>query len=432
MPISDGFSWNALVDGDSPQKQKIHFYLVSAALMTILLRPEYNNPFLLFIALNTFVNNKLGRNFKLAIKNPWVLLPIVYWLICLISVLYTDNQYYAHKELEKLAALAFFPFIISLGPKLKEIQILKIKWHYVVSICVLAIYSIIIAFFNMYDGGSFQFDWAMLSYENLASGIAVQPLYFSMFIAMALFFLFEFHRNYITSFAHILLIAFLFFYMIMLSTRMTTLAFFAIFAVYLAAISFRNKTYLVNAMTFTVFVLTAAAIIFLNPINKTRFSEALNPNSTVESDTYGGRSLRIEKWKCSFSVFADSPFTGVGIGDLQEELMNCYEERKIDSALFFKFNSHNQYLNTAVQIGIPGIIVLLLLIFGSMYRSIKEEDDLFLIFVSLFAMCIVSESMLARRWGIYFFTFFYSIFHLYRPRNFRPGLISFIRSKFKI
>ena len=93
----------------------------------------------------------------------------------------------------------------------------------------------------MFNGGVFEFNWLALSYESLVSGVGVQPLYFSMFIALALFFLFEIQRVYKTGIAQILLIVLLFIYMIMLSSRMTTLAFFAIFAVYNVILALKNR-----------------------------------------------------------------------------------------------------------------------------------------------------------------------------------------------
>jgi O-antigen ligase len=432
MPTKSGFLWTDLFDRESEIKKNIQFYLVSGAVMTILLPPEYNNPFLLFIAFNTLSNKKLLADMLKAIKNPWVYLPFAYWLMVYISSFYSENSVFAGKEVEKLAALGFFPFVLALGPSLENRQVQQLKWHFIISVSILALYSIIFSFYNMFENGQFVFDWLQLSYENLVSGVGVQPLYFSMFIALALFFLFELQRLYKTGLAQILLMVFLFIYMIMLSTRMTTLAFFAIYGLYMLLLALKTRKYAYYGVSFLVFLITAIAIIVFNPVNKKRFAEALDPDSNYRTDTYGGRSLRLEKWKCSFEVFSSSPVVGVGVGDVQDELMNCYASKNIDSALFFRFNSHNQYLNTAAQTGLAGLILLLILLVGSAIKGIKNENDALLIFLMLFAMCILSESMMERRWGIFFFAFFYSIFHFYKIEYpFQNGIINWIKNRIK-
>ena len=431
MPIKFNFlNFKELFDRESKLKKDIHFYFVSGALITILLPPEYNNPFLIFFGLNSILDKNLISNLKLALKNPVVLLPFAFWLLLCLSLFYSDNTQIGYKEISKTAALGVFPIFFAIGPKLSAFQIQKLKWHYIISISILALFSIYSSFSKMYINGQFKFDWLELSYENLVSGVGVQPLYFSMFIALALFFLFEIQRIHRTGIAQILMTVFLFIYMIMLSTRMTTLAFFVIFGLYNLALLLKNRKYIYQPFAFFIFVFSAAIIIFFNPISNKRFAEALNPNSSYRTDQYGGRSIRIEKWKCTLDVFLESPILGVGVGDLQDRLLNCYSNKSIDAALFYKFNSHNQYLNTLGQIGLPGILVLLALILLSIKTAIKRNDDMFLIFILLFSMCMVSESMLERRWGIFFFIIFYCIFHLYESPISKSSIIFWVKNKY--
>lgn len=418
-----------LFDHNSSVKSEIQFYLISGAVCTILLPPEYNNPFLLLILVNSLSNIHLLERVKQSFKNIYIILPMFFWLLYALSYFYSEDQITALKEINKLAALGFFPFVLSLGPELKSEHLIRLKWHYVISLTLLSVYSITHSFLQMFNEDGFVFDWLLLSYENLVSGIGAQPLYFSMFIALALFFLFDIQRRYKPNVAHMLLTSYLFIYMMMLSTRMTTLAFFFIFFVYNLLTALKSRNFAYNLFTFSLFLFTAIVIVLFNPVNKKRFEEALNPNSSYETDQYGGRSIRIEKWKCSLEVFADSPIFGVGAGDLKQGLMSCYEKNGVDAALFYEFNSHNQYLNTLGQVGLFGLFLWLVLLILSAKHAYELESDAFIIFLMLFAMCILSESMLGRRWGIFFFVLFYSIFNLFPNKENAPGLISWIKSK---
>ena len=57
---SRSFSIQNLFDESSEWKQNLQFYLISAAIITFILPPEYNNPFLVLIGLNSLIN-KLFR-----------------------------------------------------------------------------------------------------------------------------------------------------------------------------------------------------------------------------------------------------------------------------------------------------------------------------------------------------------------------------------
>ncbi|MEQ8360683.1 MAG: O-antigen ligase family protein [Cytophagales bacterium] len=420
-----------LFNKNSELKKRLHFYFVSGALMTILLPPEYNNPFLLLIGINALCSNTLVSDFKQAIRNPAVIFPLIFWFLYLISVSYSEDKQTAFKEVEKLAAIGFFPLFFAMGPKIDTFQLEKLKWHFIISVSMLALFTVLYSVSSMFNGGVFEFNWLALSYESLVSGVGVQPLYFSMFIALALFFLFEIQRVYKTGIAQILLIVLLFIYMIMLSSRMTTLAFFAIFAVYNVILALKNRKFLYQGLSFSFFLITAMFIIVFNPVNKKRFEEALNPKSNYQTDQYGGRSIRLEKWKCSIEVFSQSPVLGVGAGDLKTELLKCYKTRSIDAALFHRFNSHNQYLNTIGQIGLPGLALLILMLIYSAKKAFDYNNDVFLAFVALFALCILSESMFGRRWGIFFFALFYSVFHFFSVPGNNNSIIAWIKAQFK-
>src|SRR5690606_7590323 len=74
-------------------------------------------------------------------------------------------------------------------------------------------------------------------------------------------------------------------------------------------------------------------------------------------------AMRLEYWKVAFDIIEDKPFFGVGTGDIQVEFNKIYESDQsvLNNSDYWR-RSHNQYLSTWIQIGIPGLLLLLFIL----------------------------------------------------------------------
>ena len=81
-------------------------------------------------------------------------------------------------------------------------------------------------------------------------------------------------------------------------------------------------------------------------------------------------------WKCSIEIIKENVFFGVGTGDVKTELNKKYEEKNIQQALKDNLNSHNQFLQTYVAIGLPGFILLLASLLLPLLYGIKKGNIL--------------------------------------------------------
>ena len=128
-----------------------------------------------------------------------------------------------------------------------------------------------------------------------------------------------------------------------------------------------------------------------------------HPENAVEST-----ALRVLVWQASTEVIKDNPLIGVGIGDVHSELSKVYMKKNIVHALEINMNSHNQYLETTVALGIIGLLLLLLMLFAPLFYV---QNNTFLIygFILIIAFNILVESMFNTQAGVIFFSFFYSL-----------------------
>jgi O-antigen ligase len=107
---------------------------------------------------------------------------------------------------------------------------------------------------------------------------------------------------------------------------------------------------------------------------------------------------RIEIFKTAAFLIQQKPLLGYGIGGDREVLVEEYIKRGLDHAAELKYNVHNQYLQTLLEVGVVGFIPFILLFYGVL-RNTKIPSLTQRVFV-LFALFFIIESGLQRIQGI--------------------------------
>jgi len=158
------------------------------------------------------------------------------------------------------------------------------------------------------------------------------------------------------------------------------------------------------------FSLLTVVMIMCSKTNAGRFAEMVDVKSDYKSNKWGGRSLRIEKWRNTLECYMNFPILGTGAGDCEDELLKVYRKNNFEIALKASYNPHNQFLQTLLTLGPLGLVVRLG-IFGSMLTRAERNQDFTLFLLAIvFAFSMVTESMLERQSGIFLFTVLNSFF----------------------
>jgi O-antigen ligase len=74
-----------------------------------------------------------------------------------------------------------------------------------------------------------------------------------------------------------------------------------------------------------------------------------------------------------------------------------------------QLNSHNQFLQTFLALGLPGILLLLSLFVFPIINSLKTKNYILFCFLVIVFLNFLTESMLETISGVVFFAFFYSL-----------------------
>lgn len=148
-----------------------------------------------------------------------------------------------------------------------------------------------------------------------------------------------------------------------------------------------------------------------------------SPDTFISTRNYpmSGSEARLVMWSISATEFCSSPW-GAGTGNSKGKIGDRL--KSFNQLEFAKkgLNTHNQFLETAVEVGLIGLVLLVLIIIYGLRSGIKNKNWLLIFLVSSLAFNCLFESMLERQAGIVFYTFWIflslNVIELKRP-NFK-------------
>jgi len=118
---------------------------------------------------------------------------------------------------------------------------------------------------------------------------------------------------------------------------------------------------------------------------------------------------------CNLSLIKKYPLFGIGIGDVQDSLDRCYQQIKtsVNSDLDTRnqiLNSHNYYAYLWIAGGIVVLLIFLLMLLYNMHLGIRNRDILYLAFILVIALNLLTENVLGRAYGILFYSLWNGVF----------------------
>lgn len=167
---------------------------------------------------------------------------------------------------------------------------------------------------------------------------------------------------------------------------------------------------------FTILIISMFTAAFFIPSLNDRLSELqFTDNAGGLSNTLVERKII---YNCNMAIIRTDIVMGSGARNAQSLLDYCYSWCGYDKGAIIHLNSHNQYFTLTLNYGILILIVfigsLAVLILKSNQSNISK-----LFWVSVLLM-MLSESLLERQMGVYYFLFFAYLFLIVQNQNSLP------------
>lgn len=393
------------------QHEAVHLYLLMLFSFLLPIHPRLAVLFIIFLGINWLFSGTLFSNFKQLLQ-PIPILFISFYLLHLFGLSYTENMAEGLQKIETKLPLLIFPLILFSFPINDEKDHFNILKSFVIGSIVASFYSVGMAIKTYFHTEE---NW--MYYKKLGSFLGFHPTYFSMYIAFALFivlfFLIKNNQTIASKYklGGALLLGWFFLFILLLSSRMTILVTALILGLaFLIWMYSQNKLWKAMGIAALAIVLLGFSLKNL-PGLKTRTNVTID-RIEKQRKNQGVSDPRVNLWSAALSVIQNNFILGTGTGDGQDELVKIYRERNYERELRDNFNPHNQYLQTSVTLGIIGGLLLFAYLFVPFWLAFRQQEYLYLFFLSLIILSFLTESVLQTQRGTLFVGFFHTLFAL--------------------
>ena len=166
----------------------------------------------------------------------------------------------------------------------------------------------------------------------------------------------------------------------------------------IALIHLRSKKHI--AIILTIIAIATSSAYFAIPSVKVRISSISNETSAYKdkNDIHTSAGERLHYWNVSWTMFKESPITGMGSGSFKYQLQNTSDPL----APLGRGHTHNEYLTQLSQYGLIGFILFISLIITTIKNTSTITDswlaNLTMTATAIFALNCLTDSSLHNDW----------------------------------
>jgi O-antigen ligase len=405
-------------------ENKISYYLLAAFLIALPFEHFYSEILLTCFTIHTLIHLKKNRLTTLKNKTVWIISSVFF--LNLLTIIYSNYPAEGFKDVDHQLSILLFPVCLSvtnLDTRKYQFSFLKI---FAITCTVTIVYLYIHAFRVIhYFHFSFLtiFSKSFIN-QNFSSPIELHSTYLSMYVALSIsIFLFLFFKNPgLKNIKNILFSVVLFAGLIQLSSRSVFVAMCLIIVIAIPVLLLQGKERLhFSVVSLVVFIVVISAITNIDSLRK-RYVNDLEDDLSETAVTPDLTETRMKRWVLELDLIRQSPWIGYGSGSEKQVLKNKYFEEKFYRSYLVELNAHNQYFSFLINSGMIGLLLYLYILFFGFSKAIKRRDFLLLSFLILIAVVSVSENILDVNKGIFFYSFFSSLFLLNRNEKIHSDL----------
>ena len=359
------------------------------------------------------------RNFwSRLLDRPFYLALIGLYVFYLIGMLWTENYVLGWEDLTIKLPLLFFPFLFLTLP----ITFDSYKWIRK-SLILGCMTAGLICFSKALQYYSLNKDLQDFYYTSFS--ILLHPTYFTQYVSLAVLFLLQIlfenkNNKLIYQVGNSLLFFIMVILAIILNARIAMLTTFLVIIFYTIMETKKQKVFfkslpkLVGGGVVILFLFFSLIKVY----NRfTQVSDVIEKHPDVSAlvDTvnhvgYNSTTIRIGLLKNGLDIWKNNFWFGVGTGDVIPESVANLHKHGLNVLAEKGKGAHNQYLQTAVTLGVFAFLLLVLSLFIPGVRFFKLQEYLFVSFILIVAINAIGDTIL-RASALYFFTFFGCYFY---------------------
>ena len=406
------------------------FYFISFTAVLVLLpwSITLTNYAIAIFTITGFLSTTFSEKINRLRQNKEVAIFLILYALYVIGLLYSSNIALGLKSIEQKLVLLIIPLIAASSFAFTDQQREWALRSFVYSNVLFILTCIVLNVIDISGGPPYthvNFDpytlsrfkelhpgfapvWMQFSYIAFTSPILSSPVFISLYLSLSVFILFDLHT---IKFKYVL-IGWLSLTIVLLSSRVGILTLISISLLILFYDLFKRKFPLRHNLLKITYIISLLLLVIFFPVTRFRvIEEPLSTSTDLPTDAshWNSVNLRFLEWKSGIEGIRNTGITGTGTGDGLEVLDSYYNQ--VDLGIFdHPYLSHNQYIETALEIGLAGFIALLFCLFVPFMRALKTKNVLLMSVVLMTCLACLSTSFFERARGLTFYVSFVSLF----------------------
>ena len=413
---------------DSKDKQQaVLEYLIALILITLPLKSIFVSIATISLVITSvFLNKSQGFNFKRAF-----FIPILFFGIMAMSLLWTKNYNDTLSGIQKVLSFLVIPMVFFAIPQVSKESLNNIFRIYGFGMVFYAVFYIAIASKCYLETNN----------TNVFFNINLVPIdpgaiYMSVFASLALFYFVKIEKK--KSIEKVSLSIITVFIFLLSSKSIITIDFIIIVWFYAFYAKIPNGTKVLTILAVSLFLLFSIFFVkevkdrflveyetaFVDNISHGKLNKQPEKNHNVsikeawtntkfqQTDFFPGTALRVYQARIYKEMLQEEALFLKGFG-LEASQYRIRQKAK-EHNLFYdygEFNFHNQYIQSLAELGIVGLLILVIMLFVNLNNGLLKKDFLHIAFAITMIMLFLSESFFCRQRGIVFFILLYCLFN---------------------
>lgn len=367
----------------------------------------------IFLVLSLFLSFFLkGFSFKILFGNRVFQIFAAMFLLYLFSTFLSADIAHSVKELSKKLSFIAIPLLFLSNPQFFQKLKRQLFISYLIGVFLVLLFFDFQALMFFYKNGHFPvyINYTLFTHPTyLGTNVLIAFVFYLSFYIKSKF---SFKRSVVQLVVAYLLLAHLFL-ILSKATLICAILVFVFFAFYLLLKSKKKFVYYV-------LVGLLPCLFVLVSFKSVRIALTQVQNRFRELENYenkdGSTSFRYQIVKGVPVLLEGHYLFGLGVGEEEAALVNYYKKQDWPSASAKKYNSHNQFIQTTLSVGVIGLFLLVYLLLKPLFQIRYNGDKVILVcFIVLFC----TEAMLERQAGIMLFMIFYTFAFGLSPAMYR-------------
>jgi len=377
------------------------------------------------ILLTSLFKNKIdtGVFFNKNIKNTFMIGCCIFYLLQTASLLYTHNLPESITHLRIKSALVFIPFALCCCNYITPLMRQKLMKYYVWILFVAMLYCFVAALNKYYF---LHAENEVFFYHQLVSPFKQHAVQVSVLIFIGFIYLLEITAKNLyfgNKLIHFLLIIYFLFCIVMLSSKLVIIFSTVCCLYYLITFLKKNnkKRHIASVLIFIGIAIITLVMITRNPVSK-RFNEIISGNISMIRQQkfspaiyFNGLQFRLLEWRFVSQILTENNawLVGVSPGDAQDFLDQKYISTKMyigepggSDRGFLGYDTHNQFLESALQTGILGLLTFIFICYSMVRLALQRKSIELCFIVTLLIAYAFTESCFETQYGLVLLTFF--------------------------